>query len=349
MPNTTSVAQISSFQDDTSNNYIHIVEQEEHGGTITMELLESCSKNFTVPVLFRQMVPLAEEVGTRSFFDIEPGQKLIWHERRSKHKVGFRDREGRTDYNFLKGEEGTSKEFIDAIFVHKKDVYANLGYISSGFEELEKHPWGATFFKHVYDEVFRNDWFDIPEWELSGHVFLGNNTEMFPEPGEGSPGTNWHMFPTVNIFVMLVGGKKWLIRPPLEGDHLKDREELIYPSGGRETPVDQNRKYDTVYVTPGDALFNVPYEWHKVMNAKGPSLGAAFRVVDRPYIEELLNSPAVKSNLKLRKYGPDEAHTLTSLKMASRDPVRMQMALNTMEMMLSAAARYPFLAAKTND
>lgn len=349
MQETTSVAQLSSYQDDTSHNYIHVVERDEHNGKMTMELLESCSKDFRVPVLFRKMVPISKEVGTRSFFDIEPDQKLIWRERRGKQEVSFRNREGRTDYNFLKGEEGTSKEFLDAIFVHNKDVYTNLGYVSSGFDELEKHPWGATFFQHVYDEVFRTDWFDIPEWELSGHVFLGNNTEMFPEPGEGAPGSNWHMFPTVNIFVMMVGGKKWLARPPLEGDHLKDREELIYPSGGREMPVDRNRKYDTVYVTPGDVLFNLPYEWHKVMNAKGPSLGAAFRVVDRPYIDELLQTPAVKSNLKLKKFGPDYAHKITSLKIASKDPVRMQMALNSLEMMVSAAARYPFLGAKTDE
>lgn len=347
MSDTTQVAQLSTYQDDTSNSYIHVVEQEEHGGTITMELLESCSKNFTVPVLFRNMVPISDEVSTRAFYEIETEQKLIWRERTGDHKVSFRDKDGRTDYNYVSGKEGTAKEYLDEIFVNNKDVYTNLGYISSGHDELEKRPWGATLFHKVHEEVFRTNWLDIPEWELSGHVFLGNNTEMFPEPGYGAPGSNWHMFPTSNIFVMLMGGKKWQTRPPLDGDHLKDREELIFPSGGREAPVDENRKVDTVYVNKGDALFNVPYEWHKVMNAKGPSLGAAFRVVDRPYIDELLNSPAVKSNLKLKKFGPDNAHTITSLRMAASDPVRMKMALNTLEMMIAAAARYPFLSAKS--
>jgi len=349
MSDTTSVPHISSLQDNTSNSYIHIVEPEEHGGAMTMELLESCSKNFSVPVLFRGMVPIPEVVSTREFYEIETDQKLIWRERTGDHRVSFRDKDGRTDYNYVTGKEGTAKEYLDDIFVHNKDVYTNLGYVSSGHELLEKYPWGGILFKKVHETVFRSGWFDIPDWELSGHVFLGNNTEMFPEPGYGAPGSDWHMFPTTNIFVMLMGGKKWQTRPPLAGDHLKDREELIFPSGGREAPVDPERKYDTVYVYPGDALFNVPYEWHKVMNAKGPSLGAAFRVVDKPYIEELLNSPAVKSNLKLKKYGADEAHTVTSLKHASQDPIRMQMALNTLEMMLSASARYPFLAAKSRD
>ncbi|GLG83354.1 hypothetical protein ACSO1_18760 [Acinetobacter calcoaceticus] len=37
----------------------------------------------------------------------------------------------------------------------------------------------------------------------------------------------------------------------------------------------------------GDVLVNPPFEWHKVLNAKGLSIGAAFRVIDTDYLKQL--------------------------------------------------------------
>ncbi|QDU36139.1 hypothetical protein Mal4_04220 [Maioricimonas rarisocia] len=327
---------------DTSHCYIHIVEPEEHGNELTLDLLRSASKDFSMPVVFRKLATLPENVQTREFVELEPEQKLLWRERTDDKAVAFRNEKGKTDYNYVSGREGSAREYLDEIFVHKKDVYAHLGKVSSGFSELKKHPWGTTLFEHVRDTVFSSGWFQVPEWELSGHVFLGNNTEMFAEPSQGAPGSDWHMFPTTNLFVMLAGQKKWMTRPPQEGDQLKNHEELIFPSGGREAPV-EDREFDTVYLESGDVLFNVPYEWHKVVNARGPSLGAAFRVIDVPYVEQLMQYPAVQSNLKLRKMSDEYKHLATSLRMASLDPRRIRMTLNTAELMICAASRFPIL------
>ncbi|MFG0333327.1 MAG: hypothetical protein ACF8TS_08205, partial [Maioricimonas sp. JB049] len=209
---------------DTSHCYIHIVEPEEHGHELTLDLLRSASKDFSMPVVFRKLATLPENVQTREFVEIEPEQKLLWRERTDDKAVAFRNEKGKTDYNYVSGRDGTAREYLDEIFVHKKDVYAHLGKVSSGFSELKKHPWGTTLFEHVRDTVFRSGWFQVPEWELSGHVFLGNNTEMFAEPSQGAPGSDWHMFPTTNLFVMLSGQKKWMTRPPQEGDQLSHHE-----------------------------------------------------------------------------------------------------------------------------
>ncbi len=328
--------------DNTSHNYLNIVEPDEHNGVLTLELLESCSKDFRKPVVFRKMVPLPERVQTREFIEIAADQKLIWRERRGEGAVGFRNKDGKTDYNYVSGREGTAKEYLDEIFVHKKDVYAHLGYVSSGFADLHKHQWGSIMFDYVREEVFRGNWFQIPQWKLTGHAFLGNNTESYCEPSSGAPGSDWHMFPTTNLFVMIAGKKKWMSRPPQPGDQHRNLEEVVFPTGGRERPQ-QEHEYDTVYLESGDLLFNVPYEWHKVVNHAGYSLGAAFRVIDTEYIDRLLNVPAVKSHFKLKKMNEEMSHLATSLNHASQDPIRMQMCLNTVEMMICAATRLPFM------
>ena len=340
------VSDSSELKDDTGNCFIHVIERDEHGGVLTGEVLESCSQEFSTPVVFRGMVPLGEKGLGREFLEFDLEQKLLWRERTGQQSVSFRDAVGKTDYNYVTGREGTARAYLDEIFVRQKDVYAHLGHISSGFDRLDKYPWGQALFDRIHAEVFRTDWFAVPGWELTGHAFLGHNTEMFAEPAQGAPGSDWHMFPTTNLFVMLAGTKKWMTRPPQSGDQLTHRAELIFPSGGRERPAEEH-SYDTVYLKPGDVLFNVPFEWHKVLNARGWSLGAAFRVIDRPYVNELLASPAIAANVKLKELSDEYAHLATSLRMASRDPVRSQMALNIGEMMICAVSRFPMIAAPT--
>ena len=342
MRESNTVLQQSQVMNDVSHDYINIVEADEHKNLLTRELLESCTHHFSKPVLFKKLVPLSDRVQTREFLEVELDQKLLWREKEADSAVAFRNKDGKTDYNYVSGREGNAGEYLDAIFEEHKDVYAHLGKVSSGFTDLHKHPWGSTLFEHLKQEVFRQDWFQVPGWELSGHCFLGNNTETFAEPSTGAPGSDWHMFPTLNLFVMLAGQKKWMTRPPLPGDQHRNQEELVFPTGGREGPV-EDREFDTVYVEPGDVLFNVPYEWHKVLNARGWSLGAAFRVIDAAYIERLLEFPAVKANLKLKNLNEEFGHMATSLHYASHDPVRMQMSLNTAEMMVCTAARFDVL------
>ncbi len=343
MPENVALKTVQRPEDQLFHDYINIVEPDEHNHELTRELLESCSSRYAKPVLFRKLVPLGEQVQTREFLEIDPDQSLLWREKTDDSAVAFRDKSGKTDYNYVTGREGTASEYLDEIFRHRKDVYAHLGKVSSGFSELHKHQWGDRIFEHIRDHVFGHGWFRIPEWELSGHCFIGNNTEMFAEPGKGAPGSDWHMFPTLNVFVMIAGMKQWMTRPPQPGDQFRHQEELVFPTGGREGPV-EDRQYDTVYLESGDVLFNVPYEWHKVLNARGPSVGAAFRVIDRPYVDSLREYPAVKANLKLREINDEYAHMATSLKYASWDPVRMAMSLNTAEMMICTAARFNLVA-----
>jgi len=273
------------MKDDVQHGYLLIVQPEEHKNRFTLELAQRCSRNFSKPVVFRKMAPLDPRTASREFLEVEPHQKLLWREQEASAPVTFRDQSGKTDYNYVTGREGTASEYLDEIFVHNKNVYAHLGHISSGFQGLHKHPWGGLLFDRVRKEILASGWYQVPEWELTGHLFLGNNTETYPEPSGGAPGSDWHMFPTLNIFVLVAGKKRWMSYPPRVGDQLRNDDEVIFPSGGRENPL-ENREFDTVYLEPGDVLFNVPYEWHKVLNAKGWSMGVAFRVIDKAYVEQ---------------------------------------------------------------
>ncbi|MFG0335870.1 MAG: hypothetical protein ACF8TS_21135, partial [Maioricimonas sp. JB049] len=60
-------------------------------------------------------------------------------------------------------------------------------------------------------------------------------------------------------------------------------------------------------------------------------------------VEQLMQYPAVKANLKLRKMSDEYKHLATSLRMASLDPRRIRMTLNTAELMICAASRFPIL------
>jgi hypothetical protein len=96
---------------------------------------------------------------------------------------------------------------------------------------------------------------------------------------------------------------------------------------------------------PGDVLINPPYEWHKVLNGPGLSVGAAFRIKDIEYLRRLAHTrigpagwiagvrgPSVqRAVMDFLEIAANEestedtdwiAHTLTSQMYASRDPMR---------------------------
>ena len=126
----------TNFVDDLSHDYICVVEADEHRNVLDLDLLQVSSKNFTRPVVFRKMVPLGSQVTTREFLEVDDDQQLLWREKTGDQGVAFRDQEGKTDYNYVSGVEGSAKEYLDQIFIEKKDVYAHLGKVSSGFKEL---------------------------------------------------------------------------------------------------------------------------------------------------------------------------------------------------------------------
>ncbi|TNE92835.1 MAG: hypothetical protein EP330_00180 [Deltaproteobacteria bacterium] len=324
--------------DDLQHGYLRICPPEVHQHALTRALLEDTSEQYRHPVLFRGMARLAPELGTRAFLETDPRARYLWREREGTDPVAFRGPNHRTDYNYVSGRTGRVRDLFDAVFEEKREVYAYMGDISSGFSALRRYPWGEDFFHHVRDAALAAGWFQIPDWELRGHAFLGFNATAFAEPSEGAPGSDWHMFPTANLFVALRGTKRWSTHPPAPGDQLTHHEELIYPSGGRESPVEP-RPHDVVHVEAGDVLFNPPYEWHKVVNHQGITLGLALRIVDRPYLDQLVHSPTVAAHLGTPELTPDMAHLITSLRMASFDPRRMAMVLNTAELMALQSAR----------
>jgi hypothetical protein len=265
----------------------------------------------------------------REFYEqVGSDKTLQWRVKTTDTPASMRSPEGASDYNYVTGKVGTGAEFLDDIFVRNLDVYSHLGTISSGYND--PYEWGKLAFRLVKDEIFRKKWFKVEGWQVSGHMFFGYSSRQYGEPRHGAVGSDWHMFPTLNVFVMIVGKKKWMTRPPKLGDQFRDYDKMFETSSGREAPGGEFES-DVVYLEPGDVLLNPPFEWHKVLNDKGLTLGAAFRVIDTHYLAQL----GSRKNLDINKADPkvDEelAHFITSINYASRHINRAQMILNDME------------------
>jgi len=313
--------------------FLNIVEPEEHRGKMTSENLNKYTEDFTKPALFKNLALIDDELKSRQFFgEIDENLELQWRVKNGNSGVTMRSKDGESDYNYVTGKIGPAKEFLKNIFDDQLDVYSHLGTISSGYND--PFPWGKLAFKKVRESIFKNNWFDIPNWIVTGHMFLGNSTQEYGEPQNGAVGSDWHMFPTLNIFVMIAGEKRWSTRPPKVGDQYKDFDLMFASSSGREAPGGEYSA-DTVQIKPGDVLVNPPFEWHKVLNAKGLSIGAAFRVIDTDYLKQLEE----RKNLDVSRVdvfnnfenSEELAHFLTSINYASRDLNRAQMLLNDLE------------------
>jgi hypothetical protein len=310
---------------------INVVERDVHKNKLTFDLLQKASENFTKPVVLRRMAHIDPKLQTRDFYEIELDKTLQWRRKSGNSAVAFRSKDGKSDYNYVTGQVGTGKEFLDDIFTHNLDVYSHLGTISSGYKD--PYEWGKLIFNRLKEEIFRGDWFDIPSWQITGHMFFGYSNQEYGEPINGAVGSDWHMFPTLNIFVMVAGRKKWMTRPPELGEQFKNDSQLFLTSSGREAPGHNFDDYETLYVEPGDVIFNLPYEWHKVLNAKGLSIGAAFRVIDTSYIHQLAQRTAIAEKMPSfeNDVTEDLAHLLTSVRFASFHLNRAQMILNDIE------------------
>lgn len=307
---------------------------DEHQGKITFEAIKKHSENFSKPTLYRNLVKIEDALTQRAFFEqIDSSLTLQWRVKQNDAAVSIRDSHGNSDYNYVTGKIGSGFEFLEDIFTHKLDVYSHLGTISSGYND--PYPWGKLAFNKVKQAVFSSCWFDIPQWIVTGHMFLGNSTQEYGEPIHGAVGSDWHMFPTLNIFVMIAGEKRWSTRPPMLGDQYKDFELMFATSSGRENPGGVYKDAETFQILPGDVLVNPPFEWHKVLNAKGLSIGAAFRVIDTSYLDLLntrknLDCSRIDINADFSK-NEELAHFLTSSSYASKDLKRAQMLLNDIE------------------
>jgi len=312
----------------TTGRYVNVIEEKDHCGELTMAGAAAFTENFSKPAVLRRLVKIDPKLATRAFYDaIGPGKSLQWRRKNGVAPVSMRSGNGKTDYNYVNGTVGMASEFLDDIFERKLDVYSHLGTVSAGYKD--PYEWGKLAFNVIREEVFRSDWFKVDGWQITGHMFLGYSTQEYGEPSNGAVGSDWHMFPTLNVFVMIAGRKKWMTRPPALTEQFDGDEFMFSTSSGREAPGGEF-DHDAFYLDPGDVLLNPPYEWHKVLNARGLSLGAAFRVIDTLYIARLAKRRVILANLPT--FGEDlpetVAHLLTSLRYASLHLNRAQMMLN---------------------
>lgn len=311
--------------------YINIIPASDHEASFSPSLIREATENFTKPALFKGMAPIDPALHTREYFDrIDPEETLQWRRKQGQIPGTMRTPDGKTDYNYVTGTVGTGREFLDDIFVRKMDVYSHLGTISAGYKD--PYLWGKQAFQLVKEAIFKDGWFQMPDWQVSGHMFFGYCNQEYGEPSQGAMGSDWHMFPTLNVFVMIAGRKKWMTRPPELLEQLTPGADMFASSSGREAPG-QMFDHDSVDVEPGDVLLNMPYEWHKVLNASGLSLGAAFRVIDTAYVAEWAQRRTTRINYpQLAEEIPEDvAHLLTSLRCASLHLNRAQMMLNDAE------------------
>lgn len=332
----------------SSYRFINVIEESQHHGELTKASVTDFTDNFSKPALFRNLVPIPKRLQTKEFYAaIDPSQSVQWRRKTGNAPVAMRSASGRSDYNYVSGHVGTGAEFLSDIFDHNIDVYSHLGTISSGYKD--PYEWGKLVFTRVQDEVFSTPWMNVEGWHTTGHMFLGYSTLDYGEPSQGAVGSDWHMFATLNLFVMIAGRKKWMTRPPALNEQFEDEDRLFTASSGREAPG-ATFDHDAVYVEPGDALLNPPYEWHKVLNATGLSIGAAFRVIDSLYIDGLTRRRAILANLpNFGEVLPESvAHLLTSLRYGSLHFNRAQMMLNEAEHVYPVLLRAMQLRESTN-
>lgn len=324
----------AAFTDDLSHDYVAVVGPDEHHGKVDLDDIARFTDGYSRPALLRGMVDINPELATKEFFEaIGSDKRLQWREKQSDAPVAQKAADGTLDYNYISGKKGTGAEFLADVFDADLDVYSMLGGIDHR-EQLPDfdHPneWGRAAFDRVREEIFSSGWLDIPNWHLTGHMFFGHSTQQFGEPQQGAVGSDWHMFPTLNVFVMIAGRKQWMTRPPHPGDQFRDYDKMFPTSSGREAPAG-DFECDTMYLEPGDVLVNPPFEWHKVLNDEGLSLGGAFRVIDTEYLADL----ETRENLDLKKAdireNEDLAHFITSVSYASRSGTRAGMILNDLE------------------
>ncbi|MGH7135084.1 MAG: hypothetical protein ACREHD_05045 [Pirellulales bacterium] len=314
--------------DNPSFRFINVIAESEHHGELTMPSVTAFTENFAKPALFRNLAPIPPQLLTKEFYAaIDPSKSVQWRRKNGNTPVSMRSASGKADYNYVSGHVGTGGDFLSDLFDQKIDVYSHLGTISSGYQD--PYEWGKIVFERVQEEIFASPWMNVQGWQTTGHMFLGYSTAEYGEPSQGAVGSDWHMFPTLNLFVMIAGRKKWMTRPPALSEQLEGEDYLFSTSSGREAPG-ATFDHDTVYVEPGDVLLNPPYEWHKVLNGRGLCIGAAFRIIDTIYMDRLARRRAIRANLPtFGKVVPESvAHLLTSLRYCSFHLNRAQMMLN---------------------
>jgi hypothetical protein len=311
-----------------SYRFINVIAESEHQGELTMPSVTAFTENFSKPALFRNLAPIPAQLLTKKFYtEIDPSKPVQWRRKNGNAPASIRSASGKSDYNYVSGHVGTGAEFLSDVFDHKIDVYSHLGTISSGYKD--PYEWGKIVFKRVQSEIFASRWLNVEGWQTTGHMFFGYSTVDYGEPSQGAVGSDWHMFPTLNLFVMIAGRKKWMTRPPALLEQLEGEDYMFSTSSGREAPG-ATFDHDMVHLEPGDVLLNPPYEWHKVLNGRGLNIGAAFRIIDTIYIARLARRRSILANLPA--FGdviPEAvAHLLTSLRYCSLQLNRAQMMLN---------------------
>ena len=314
-----------------SYRFINVIAESEHQGEFTTSSVTAFTNNFSRPALFRKLAAIPAKLLTKEFYAaIDPNESVQWRRKNGNAPAAIRSGSGKSDYNYVSGHVGTGAEFLSDVFDRKIDVYSHLGTISSGYSD--PYQWGKMAFSRVQEEILASGWMNVQGWRTTGHMFFGYSTADYGEPSQGAVGSDWHMFPTLNLFVMIAGRKKWMTRPPALLEQFEGEDYMFSTSSGREAPGG-TFDHDTVYLEPGDVLLNPPYEWHKVLNARGLNLGAAFRIIDASYIARLARRRAVLANLP--NFGdalPEGvAHLLTSLRYCSLHFDRAQMMLNEVE------------------
>lgn len=359
------IARIVGWKSILPKHSLKIVPPEDHNGSLDMEALVAHSDNFCQPVLFRKLAPVPAGITERQYYEISLDQATAWSEPNTANPDAFRNEDGSFAFGHIRGERGTGAEFVSRLFDGPGNCYAMFGHAGAFMREemRREQAYGVGVFDKLRRDVFdKSDWFRVSQWELTGHAFIGRSDVDFGSAADGHAGSDWHMFPTLNVFVQLAGVKRWRLFTPQLGDAFSNQaQELVTLSGGREGRSDIPEGHSTIDLEPGDVLLVPPYEWHEVSNAKGFSCGVGFRVKDREYVKQLseydnyftkavdtvlyTNDPIDEDAMKvaakrfLEPLGPEELervdylhHELTSLRYAANDPRRMGMALNRIEL-----------------
>jgi len=232
------------------------------------EYFQQVSNNWSQPVVFRGAIHHELSPSTlRAEFDPELLESVVDFKRCEPEKGGIFD----LVFGQAELDKCAFKDFIDN--EQLPDSYMTLGatpYMNQDFERRNTSSRLVMELRRVCgnDTVFRR----ITSFDEDSllQAFIGNITTDYADPYHGYTGSPWHACYHRNIFLQVLGHKKWEFMSRANDAHFADMGNDPYCSILGSPPVEGI--VTSVVLSPGDILLNPVCLWHKVLNAKGFNL-----------------------------------------------------------------------------
>ncbi len=303
---------------------------------IDHEILKEKTENYSKSTLFPGLVNINAELLKPEFYKSNEfnSNKVEYRERIDDSSIIPRAGD-RCMYGHVLGASSTVDEFVDKLFdPSSPDLYSLMG-ASTQFLGDDNN-YGKYLYDKITDAIVDSSWYNLENTLYSGEIFIGKSSIKYGDPEDGHVGTLWHMDGTSNLYIQVVGTRKWYFSKPIPGHQVINPQHIN--RGGLGMVAPPTMKFDDYYeieMHPGDVMYIPPSEWHKVFLGEGPCIGATLRPIDLDYLFGLEDREYIDKGFANRMIGNGIGLVLSSLKQASMDQSRANVMLNDAEWLTS--------------